>query len=78
MGSIGMTELVIVLVIVLLVFGPGRLGSIGYSLGKGIRNFRDSLDGNDSPDKTDGGSKGDSSGSGSETGSGAEFRAPKD
>ncbi|MCY4047188.1 MAG: twin-arginine translocase TatA/TatE family subunit [Candidatus Dadabacteria bacterium] len=78
MGSIGMTELVIVLVIVLLVFGPGRLGSIGSSLGKGIRNFRDSLDGNDSPDKTDGGSKGDSSGSGSETGSGAEFRAPKD
>lgn len=78
MGSIGMTELVIVLVIVLLVFGPGRLGSIGSSLGKGIRNFRDSLDGNDSPDKTGGGSKGDSSGSRSETGSGSEFRAPKD
>ena len=68
MGSIGITELVIVLVIVLLVFGPGRLGSIGSALGKGIRNFRSSLEGNDSPadsndeDKVSGGS---------------EFRAPK-
>lgn len=70
MGSIGMTELVIVLVIVLLIFGPGRLGSIGSSLGKGIRNFRDSLDGSDSPGK-------DKTG-GDKDGSGSEFRAPKD
>ena len=69
MGSIGMTELVIVLVIVLLIFGPGRLGSIGSSLGKGIRNFRDSLDGGDSGNNNGGEDKGGSSGS--------EFRAPK-
>ena len=78
MGSIGMTELVIVLVIVLLVFGPGRLGSIGSSLGKGIRNFRDSLDGNDSPGKTGGGNKDDAPASPGTESSGSEFRSPKD
>lgn len=69
MGSIGITELVIVLVIALLIFGPGRLGSIGSSLGKGIRNFRSSLDGEDSADNTSDGDKSNSSGS--------EFRSPK-
>ncbi|MCP4142435.1 MAG: twin-arginine translocase TatA/TatE family subunit [Chloroflexi bacterium] len=39
----GVWELVIVLVIVLLLFGPGRLGKIAGELGSGIRNFREGL-----------------------------------
>jgi len=38
-------ELVIVLVIVLLLFGPGRIGKIASELGRGIRSFRDGLSG---------------------------------
>ena len=37
---IGLPELVIVLVIVVLVFGVGRLGDLGGALGKSIKNFR--------------------------------------
>ena len=40
MPSLGPTELIIILVIVLLLFGVGRLGRIGGELGKGIREFR--------------------------------------
>jgi sec-independent protein translocase protein TatA len=41
----GLPELLIILVIILLVFGPGRLGKIAGELGKGIRNFREGLSG---------------------------------
>jgi sec-independent protein translocase protein TatA len=44
-GDIGIPELLIVLVIVVLLFGPGRIGKIAGELGKGIRNFRDGLGG---------------------------------
>jgi TatA/E family protein of Tat protein translocase len=40
MFDIGFPELVMILVIALLVFGPGRLPEIGQTLGKGIREFR--------------------------------------
>ncbi len=40
MGSIGMGELLIILVIVLVVFGAGKLAQVGDALGKGIANFR--------------------------------------
>ena len=40
MPRIGPTELIIILVIVLIVFGAGRLPEIGGALGKGIRAFR--------------------------------------
>lgn len=39
----GVPELLIILVIVLLLFGPGRLGKIAGELGEGIRNFREGL-----------------------------------
>lgn len=39
-GGLGMTELIIILVIVLIIFGAGKLPEIGSGLGKGIRNFR--------------------------------------
>lgn len=40
--NIGWAELVIILVIVLVIFGPKRLPEVGRSLGKGIREFRKS------------------------------------
>ena len=42
-GSFGVTELIIILIILLLIFGPSRLGDLGSSLGKGIKGFRKSL-----------------------------------
>ena len=39
----GVPELLIVLVIVVLLFGPGRIGKIAGELGKGIKNFREGL-----------------------------------
>ena len=45
--DIGVPELIIILVIVALVFGPRRLGEVAGELGKGIRNFRDELTGKD-------------------------------
>lgn len=41
--TIGTTELIIILVIVLLIFGVGRLPQVGRGLGQGIREFRDSI-----------------------------------
>lgn len=43
MFDIGPTELIIVLVIVILLFGPGRLAKLMGELGSGIRSFRDSF-----------------------------------
>jgi sec-independent protein translocase protein TatA len=40
MFGIGMPELVVILVIVLIIFGAGKLPQIGEGIGKGIRNFR--------------------------------------
>lgn len=48
-GNIGLPEILIVLIIALIVFGPKRLPELGRSLGKGVREFRDSL----SSDKDD-------------------------
>jgi sec-independent protein translocase protein TatA len=42
MGSIGMPELMVIMVIVLIVFGAGKLPQIGENLGKAIRNFKTS------------------------------------
>lgn len=40
MGDIGIPELLIVLAILLIVFGPGRLSGLGRALGQNIREFR--------------------------------------
>lgn len=45
MPNIGPLEIVIVLVIVLLIFGPKRLPDLGRSLGSGMREFKDSVTG---------------------------------
>lgn len=39
-GGIGMPELIVILVIVLVIFGAGKLPEIGAGLGKGIKNFK--------------------------------------
>ncbi len=47
MPEIGITGLIILLVVALLVFGPKRLPEIGRSLGRGMREFKDSVTGQD-------------------------------
>lgn len=51
-GGIGMTELLVVLVIVLIIFGAGKLPEIGKGLGNGIRNFRRASSGLDDAEGT--------------------------
>jgi sec-independent protein translocase protein TatA len=43
--NVGPSELIIVLVIALIVLGPKRLPEVGRSVGKGMREFKDSLSG---------------------------------
>ena len=50
MPTPGPLEIIIILVIVLLIFGPKRLPDLGRSLGSGMRNFKDSLTGKDKDD----------------------------
>ena len=42
-GSLGLTELRILLAIVILIFGVNKLPKLGKGLGEGIRNFKDSI-----------------------------------
>jgi sec-independent protein translocase protein TatA len=50
LGNIGPLEIVVVLIIALIVFGPKRLPELGRSLGRGIREFRGSLGGDHDDD----------------------------
>jgi sec-independent protein translocase protein TatA len=50
MFGFGMPELIIILVIVLVVFGAGRIPEIGSALGKSIKNFKRATDGKDEID----------------------------
>ncbi len=47
MFGIGMPELIVILVIILIVFGAGKLPEIGGAIGKGIRNFKKGASGED-------------------------------
>lgn len=54
MPNVGPLEIAVVLVIVLIIFGPKRLPELGKSMGNGIREFKDSLSGEkdkDSPEE---------------------------
>lgn len=46
MFGLGTTEMIIILVLVLIVFGAGKLPQVASSLGKGVRNFKDGMDPN--------------------------------
>jgi sec-independent protein translocase protein TatA len=45
--GIGLPEILILLLVALLIFGPKRLPEMGRSLGRGMREFKDSVSGND-------------------------------
>jgi sec-independent protein translocase protein TatA len=53
MPTIGGTEIVIILVVVLLLFGVGRIGKIGGELGKSIREFRKGIQGDEAAKSAD-------------------------
>ncbi|HON59435.1 MAG TPA: twin-arginine translocase TatA/TatE family subunit [Smithella sp.] len=57
MFGMGWQELIIVLIIVVIIFGVGRLPEIGSALGKGIKNFKKSM--NETNEITDQSSKED-------------------
>ncbi len=50
-GSLGSTELVLILAIVLLIFGVGKLPQLGRGLGQSIREFRSSLTGEETEEE---------------------------
>ncbi len=50
---LGPTELIIILVIVVLLFGVGRIGKIAGELGSGLRAFRKGVQGEDHPEDAD-------------------------
>ena len=52
MGSLSPIHWVIVLIVVLLIFGPGRLAGVGKGLGEGIRSFKKGLN-EDADEKKD-------------------------
>ena len=52
MFGFGVTELVLILVIIMVIFGAGKLPEIGAGLGKGIKNFKQATTGEDEIDVT--------------------------
>jgi len=54
MFGLGTTELIIILVLVMIIFGAGKLPQVGGALGKGLRNFKDGVkDGNEEKSEED-------------------------
>jgi sec-independent protein translocase protein TatA len=56
MGSVGLPELVVIILVAILIFGGKRLGDIGKGLGEGIKNFKSAVK-DDKPADADKGSK---------------------
>ena len=51
MGRIGFSEILLILILVVLLFGPQRLPEIGRALGKAIREFREAMKGEPTEEK---------------------------
>jgi sec-independent protein translocase protein TatA len=52
MFGLGFQELVIILIIVVIVFGAGKLPDLGKGLGQGIKNFKKAVSGQDDDDES--------------------------
>jgi sec-independent protein translocase protein TatA len=65
--GIGIWEILILLLVLLLVFGPKRLPEMGRSLGKGMREFKDSISGQEHPENEEAAELPSGSGDESET-----------
>jgi sec-independent protein translocase protein TatA len=50
--NLGLPELLLILAIVVILFGAGKLPQLGKGLGEGIRNFKESMKGGDDPPKS--------------------------
>lgn len=50
-GKLGLPEILIILAIALLIFGPGRLSELGKGLGEGIKNFKSAVKDGGEPEK---------------------------
>lgn len=55
MAGLGPTELIIILVIIIVLFGVGRISKIAGEMGSGIRAFKEGLQGDDDKNEKDGG-----------------------
>jgi sec-independent protein translocase protein TatA len=53
MGPLSWPEILIILVVLLLLFGAKRLPEMGRSLGRGMREFKDAVTGNEDPKQTE-------------------------
>ena len=50
-GTIGWTGLILILIALLVIFGPKRLPEIGRAMGRGLREFKESVAGSDEDDE---------------------------
>ncbi|HEX8815854.1 MAG TPA: twin-arginine translocase TatA/TatE family subunit [Terriglobales bacterium] len=51
MGKLGLPEILLILAIALLLFGPSKLADLGKGLGEGIKNFKEAMKEGDDKDK---------------------------
>lgn len=50
-GKLGLPEILVILVVALLIFGPSKLADLGKGLGEGIKNFKSSMKEGEDPNK---------------------------